>query len=262
MFRKRGGEEGRKVSSFQLRYLSTNLSFYANSFRKYTHDCIDFHECPPFLLNENDNRRSSSTLIKKKRKKKNEITFYYWNKQRAQFLRQLSLHTGCVTLWLLRRMLVPRDGNGARSRPLNNGQFYHWQWIMTPLSLSYAKIRLLVGGQNIVCGGYLRGGGRARVELSTKVRLRLPPRSTLLSYCIVSTPRCAVLEQVFSPFTFAPFSRSRRPSLPSCFVIASPLLLLTSLSSSLPGHSTLSSSRAALAKLRVFRALNSYGLRL
>lgn len=72
-------------------------------------------------------------------------------------------------------MLVPRDGNGARSRPLNNGQFYHWQWIMTPLSLSYAKIRLLVGGQNIVCGGYLRGGGRARVELSTKVRLRLPP---------------------------------------------------------------------------------------
>lgn len=128
------------------------------------------------------------------------------------------------------------------------------------LSLSYAKIRLLVGGQNIVCGGYLRGGGRARVELSTKVRLRLPPRSTLLSYCIVSTPRCAVLEQVFSPFTFAPFSRSRRPSLPSCFVIASPLLLLTSLSSSLPGHSTLSSSRAALAKLRVFRALNSYGL--
>lgn len=186
MFRKRGGEEGRKVSSFQLRYLSTNLSFYANSFRKYTHDCIDFHECPPFLLNENDNRRSSSTLIKKKRKKKNEITFYYWNKQRAQFLRQLSLHTGCVTLWLLRRMLVPRDGNGARSRPLNNGQFYHWQWIMTPLSLSYAKIRLLVGGQNIVCGGYLRGGGRARVELSTKVRLRLPPSLPVLPcYLIV-----------------------------------------------------------------------------
>lgn len=54
------------------------------------------------------------------------------------------------------------------------------------LSLSYAKIRLLVGGQNIVCGGYLRGGGRARVELSTKVRLRLPPSLPVLPcYLIV-----------------------------------------------------------------------------
>lgn len=48
-------------------------------------------------------------------------------------------------------------------------------------------------------------GAEEHVELSTKVRLarRGPPRS-LLSYCIVSTPRCAVLEQVFSPLVRPP----------------------------------------------------------
>lgn len=177
----------------------------------------------------------------------------YGGEKSVQFLRQLSLHTG---LWLLRRMLVPRDGNGARSRPLNNGQFYHWEWIMSPLSLSLSFWRRLGwrGGQNIVCGGYLRGGrGASRVIHESQVRARLPPLA-LLSYCIVSTPRCAVLEQVFSPFTFASFSPFRdgpRSLLLLChrrFFLPLPLpppLFLA--------HSTLSSCAALASQLPSFQ---------
>lgn len=106
-------------------------------------------------------------------------------------------------------MCVSRDTDGIITRRITgNFNAARGLWVQRLL----AKIRLFVGGK-ISCMERIYGS-EARVELSTKVRLarRGPPRN-LLSYCIVSTTRCAVLEQVFSPsplrvllsFTPAPF---------------------------------------------------------
>lgn len=110
---------------------------------------------------------------------------------------------------------------------LNSRQFYRLEKIMSPAS-SLVKIRLLVGW----CGDWGEGGGgkiscveriygaKEHVELSTKVRLarRSPPLS-LLSYCIVSMPRCAVLEQVFFPLIRpSPFYTGSLLALSSLFL--------------------------------------------
>lgn len=85
-----------------------------------------------------------------------------------------------------------------------------------------AKIKLLLagegGGQNIAHGAYLRGCGARRVIQESQVS----PPCRLLFYCIVNTPRCTILEQVFS--LLVSFYRLHR--LPSRFIIV-PLIPLS-----------------------------------
>lgn len=151
---------------------------------------------------------------------------------------------------------LPWDGNGTTSRWIA-GNFIAWRrlWVQRLL----VKIRLLVGG---VVAGVRWGGGKIscveriygakeHVELSTKVRLarRSPPHS-LLSYCIVSMPRCAVLEQVFFPLIRpSPFYTGSLLALSSLF-----LSLCSSLSSRATRSFTLARSLPTLIALPNYRS--------
>lgn len=180
----------------------------------------------------------------------------YGGEKSVQFLRQLSLHTG---LWLLRRMLVPRDGNGARSRPLNNGQFYHWEWIMSPLSLSLSGEDQAGEQGKISCVEGIYEEVAARAELSTKVRLghgSLPLPCYLI---VLLVRRDAPSWSRFSP------PLPSRPSLPfatalapfSCFVIAASSFPCPSPPPPLPGPLDPFLLRSARLATTVFPALNT-----
>lgn len=148
---------------------------------------------------------------------------------------------------------LPWDGNGTTARWIA-GNFIAWRrlWVQRLLwwRLGCSWGVWWLGGGKISCVERIYGA-KEHVELSTKVRLarRSPPHS-LLSYCIVSMPRCAVLEQVFFPLIRpSPFYTGSLLALSSLF-----LSLCSSLSSRATRPFTLVRSLPTLTALPNYRS--------